>query len=80
MALDCDRDSWNNLQKKISNASLEEKKIMLRNHYADKGIIKKSEKLLLNFENKCKDIIKSLPSTIHSDMTVLLNMILKRKK
>ena len=53
---------------------------MLRNHYTDKGIIKKSEKLLLNFENKCKDIIKSLPSTIHSDMTVLLNMILKRKK
>ena len=66
--------------KKISNASLEEKKLMLRNYYKDTGIIKKSEKLLLNFEDKCKDIIKSLPSTIHSDMTVLLNMILKRKK
>ena len=80
MALDCDRDSWNNLQKKISNASLEEKKIMLRNYYTDRDIIKKSEKLLLNFEDKCRDIIKSLPSKIHSDMTVLLNMILKRKK
>ena len=53
---------------------------MLRNYYRDTGIIEKSEKLLLNFEDKCKDIIKSLPSEIHSDMTVLLNMILKRKK
>jgi len=53
---------------------------MLRNYYTDTGIIKKSDKLLLNFEDKCKDIIKSLPSKIHSDMTVLLNMILKRKK
>ena len=80
MALDSDRDGWNNLQEKIKNTSLEEKKLMIRNYYTDTGIIKKSDKLLLNFEDKCKDIIKSLPSKIHSDMTVLLNMILKRKK
>ena len=80
MALDSDRDGWNNLQEKIKKTSLEEKKLMIRNYYTDTGIIKKSDKLLLNFEDKCKDIIKSLPSKIHSDMTVLLNMILKRKK
>ena len=80
MALDSDRDGWNNLQEKIKNTSLEEKKLMLRNYYTDTGIIKKSDKLLLSFEDKCKDIIKSLPHKIHDDMTILLNMILKRKK
>ena len=80
MALDLDRDGWNNLQEKNKNTSLEEKKMMLRNYYKDTGILKKSDKLLLNFEDKCKDIIKSLPYKIHDDMTVLLNMILKRKK
>ncbi len=80
MALDSDRDGWNNLQEKIKNTSLEEKKLMLRNYYTDTSIIKKSDKLLLSFEDKCKDIIKSLPHKIHDDMTILLNMILKRKK
>tara|TARA_B110000116_G_scaffold270150_1_gene287559 strand:+ start:553 stop:1512 length:960 start_codon:yes stop_codon:yes gene_type:complete len=80
MALDSDRDGWNNLQEKIKNTSLEEKKLMIRNYYTDTGIIKKSDKLLLSFEDKCKDIIKSLPHKIHDDMTILLNMILKRKK
>lgn len=80
MALDSDRDGWNNLKEKIKNTSLEEKKLMLRNYYTDTGIIKKSDKLLLSFEDKCKDIIKSLPHKIHDDMTILLNMILKRKK
>ncbi len=80
IALDSDKSEWNNVQEKIENASLEEKKIILRNYYTDTDIIKKADKLLLNFENKCKNIIKSLPSTIHNDMTILLNMILKRKK
>jgi geranylgeranyl pyrophosphate synthase len=80
MALDSDRDGWNNLQEKIKNTSLEEKKLMLRNYYTDTGIIKKSDKLLLSFENKCKDIILSLPIEIHDSMIALLNMIVKRKK
>jgi geranylgeranyl pyrophosphate synthase len=80
IALDSDKSEWNNVQEKIENTSLEEKKIILRNYYRDADIIKKADKLLLNFENKCKNIIKSLPNTIHNDMTILLNMILKRKK
>ena len=80
MALDSDRDGWNNLQEKIKNTSLEEKKLMLRNYYTDTGIIKKSDKLLLSFENKCKDIILSLPIEIHDSMIALLDMIVKRKK
>ena len=80
IALDSDKSEWNNVQEKIENTSLEEKKIILRNYYRDADIIKKADKLLLNFENKCKNIINSLPNTIHNDMTILLNMILKRKK
>ena len=80
MALDHDRDGWNIMQERIKNISLEEKKLILRDYYRNAGIIEKSNELLLNFENKCKDIIKSLPNTIHDDIIVLLNIIVKRKK
>ena len=80
MALDHDRDGWNILQEKIKHISLEEKKLILRDYYRNAGIIEKSNELLLNFENKCKDIIKSLPNTIHDDIIVLLNIIIKREK
>ena len=80
MALDHDRDGWNILQERIKNISLEEKKLILRDYYRNAGIIEKSNELLLNLENKCKDIIKSLPNTIHDDIIVLLNIIVKRKK
>ena len=80
MALDQDRDAWNDLQEEIKNCSLEEKKQLLKEYYKNSGIIKKSNELLLNFENKCKDIIKSLPNELHDDMIFLLKMILKRKK
>ena len=68
------------MYKKIKNTSLEEKKLILRDYYRNAGIIEKSNELLLNFENKCKDTIKSLPNTIHDDITVLLNIIIKREK
>ena len=80
MALDQDKDAWNEIQREIKNYSLEEKKQLLKEYYENSSIIKKSNELLLNFENKCKDIIKSLPNELHDDMILLLKMILKRKK
>jgi geranylgeranyl pyrophosphate synthase len=80
MALDQDRDAWNELQGKIKNHSIAEKKLLLKKYYKNSGIIKKSQELLLNFENKCKDIIKSFPVEVQDNMISLLNMIFKRDK
>ena len=79
MALDHDKEEWNSLQLKIEDYPLEEKKAMLKEYYISSGIIDRANELLLNFDKKCKDIIKLLPDTIHNDMNDLLNMITKRK-
>ena len=79
MALDHDKEEWNSLQLKIEDYPLEEKKAMLKEYYISSGIIDRANELLLNFDKKCKDIIKLLPDTIHNDMNDLLNMIAKRK-
>mgnify|MGYP003320705588 FL=1 len=80
MALDQDKDAWNELQIEIKSCSIEEKKQLLKEYYKNSGIIEKSQELLLNFETKCKDIIKSLPIEVQDNMISLLNMILKREK
>jgi geranylgeranyl pyrophosphate synthase len=80
MALDQDKDAWNKLQGEIKNRSIVEKKSLLKEYYKNSGIIEKSQELLLNFENKCKDIIKSFPIEVQDNMISLLNMILKRDK
>lgn len=80
MALDQDKDAWNKLQGEIKNRSIVEKKSLLKEYYKNSGIIEKSQELLLNFENKCKDIIKSFPIEVQDNMISLLNMILKREK
>ena len=80
IALDQDKDAWNDLQEEIKNRSIVEKKELLKEYYKNSGIIEKSKELLLNFDNKCKDIIKSLPSEVQDNMISLLNMILKREK
>ena len=80
MALDQDKDAWNDLQEAIKNRSLKQKKQLLKEYYKNSGIIEKSQELLLNFENKCKDIIKSFPIEVQDNMISLLNMILKREK
>ena len=79
MALDHDKEEWNSLQLKIEDYPLEEKKAMLKEYYISSGIIDRANELLLNFDKKCKDIIKLLPDTIHNDMNDLLNIIRKRK-
>ena len=80
MALDQDKYGWNKLQKEIKDLSIEDKKLLLIDYYRKSSIIEKSNELLLNFENNCIDIIKSLPGEIQSSMKFLLNMILKRDK
>ena len=80
MALDQDKDSWKEIQEAIKNCSIEQKKQLLKEYYKNFGIIEKSQELLLNFENKCKDIIKSFPIEVQDNMISLLNMILKREK
>ena len=70
----------NELQEEIKNRSIVEKKQLLKEYYKNSGIIEKSQELLLNFDNKCKNIIKSLPIEVQDDMITLLNMILKRVK
>ena len=80
MALDQDKDAWNDLQEAIKNRSIQEKKQLLKEYYKNSGIIEKSQELLLNFENKCKDIIKSFPIEVQGNMISLLKMILKREK
>ena len=80
MALDQDKNAWNKLQGEIKNRSIVEKKSLLKEYYKNSGIIEKSQELLLNFENKCKDIIKSFPIEVQDNMMSLLNMILKREK
>lgn len=79
MALDYDKEKWSSFQSKIEDFSIEEKKTMLKEYYTSSGIIDSSNELLLNLENKCKDIIKLLPDKIHNDMNHLLNIIIKRK-
>ena len=80
MALDQDKDAWNELQEQIKNSSILEKKQLLKEYYKNSGIIKKSQELLLNFENKCEDVIKSFPIDVQDNMKSLLNIILKREK
>ena len=80
MALDQDKDAWNKLQGEIKNRSIVEKKSLLKEYYKNSGIIEKSQELLLNFENECKDIIKSFPFEVQDNMISLLNVILKREK
>ena len=80
MALDQDKDGWNKLQKEIKDLPLDDKKLLLKNYYRNSSIINKSNELLLNFENNCIDIIKSLPNEVQSSMKLLLDMILKREK
>jgi geranylgeranyl pyrophosphate synthase len=80
MALDQDKDAWNELQEQIKNCSIVEKKQLLKEYYKNSGIIKKSQELLLNFENKCEDVIKSFPIDVQDNMKSLLNIILKREK
>ena len=80
MALDQDKYGWNKLQKEIKDLSIEDKKLLLIDYYSKSSIIEKSNELLLNFENNCIDIIKSLPGEIQSSMKFLLTMILKRDK
>ena len=80
MALNQDKDAWNKLQEKIKNCSIVEKKQSLKEYYKNSSIIQKSQELLLNFENECKDIIKSFPIEVQDNMILLLNMISKREK
>ena len=80
MALNQDKDAWNKLQEKIKNCSIVEKKQSLKEYYKNSSIIEKSQELLLNFENECKDIIKSFPFEVQENMISLLNVILKREK
>ena len=80
MALDQDKDAWNKLNEEIKNRSIAEKKSSLKEYYKNSGIIEKSQELLLNFENKCKDIIKSFPIEVEDNMMSLLNTISKREK
>ena len=80
MALNQDKDAWNKLQEKIKNCSIVEKKQSLKEYYKNSSIIEKSQELLLNFENECKDIIKSFPIEVQDNMISLLNVILKREK
>ena len=80
MALNQDKDAWNKLQEKIKNCSIIEKKQSLKEYYKNSSIIEKSQELLLNFENECKDIIKSFPFEVQENMISLLNVILKREK
>jgi geranylgeranyl pyrophosphate synthase len=80
MALNQDKDAWNKLQEKIKNCSIVEKKQSLKEYYKNSSIIEKSQELLLNFENECKDIIKSFPFEVQDNMISLLNVILKREK
>ncbi len=80
MALDHDTDGWRRLQEKIRNCSLEEKKLLLQDYYKNSGIAEKSNELLLDFESKCINIIKTLPNEVHDNMKSLLNLILKRGK
>ena len=80
MALNQDKDAWNKLQEKIKNCSIDEKKQSLKEYYKNSSIIEKSQELLLNFENECKDIIKSFPFEVQDNMISLLNVILKREK
>jgi geranylgeranyl pyrophosphate synthase len=80
IAIDHNREEWNSLQLKIKDISLDKKKAILKDYYNESGVIDKSNELLLNFEKKCKDIIKLLPKKVHNDMNDLLNIIVKRKK
>ena len=80
MALDQDKNAWNKLKEKIKNCSIVEKKQSLKEYYKNSSIIEKSQELLLNFENECKDIIKSFPIEVQDNMISLLNTILKRNK
>ena len=80
IAIDHNREEWNSLQLKIKDSSLDKKKAILKDYYNESGVIDKSNELLLNFEKKCKDIIKLLPEKVHNDMNDLLNIIVKRKK
>ena len=80
IALDKDKGAWNELQREIKSCSIEQKKQLLKEYYKNSGSIEKSQELLLNFENKCKDIIKSLPIEVQDNMISLINMILKREK
>ena len=80
IALDQDKDTWNELQREIKSCSIEKKKQLLKEYYKNSGIIEKSQELLLNFENKCKDIIKSFPIEVQDNMISLINTILKREK
>ena len=80
IALDQDKDTWNELQREIKSCSIEKKKQLLKEYYKNSGIIEKSQELLLNFETKCKDIIKSLPIEVQDNMISLINTILKREK
>lgn len=80
IAIDHNREEWNSLQLKIKDISLDKKKAILKDYYNESGVIDKSNELLLNFEKKCKDIIKLLPEKVHNDMNDLLNIIVKRKK
>ena len=80
IAIDHNREEWNSLQLKIEDISLDKKKAILKDYYNESGVIDKSNELLLNFEKKCKDIIKLLPKKVHNDMNDLLNIIVKRKK
>ena len=80
MALNQDKDAWNKLQEKIKNCSIIEKKQSLKEYYKNSSIIEKSQELLLNFENECKDIIKSFPIEVQDNMISLLNVILRREK
>ena len=79
IAIDHNREEWNSLQLKIKDISLDKKKAILKDYYNESGVIDKSNELLLNFEKKCKDVIKLLPRKVHSDMNDLLNIIVKRK-
>ena len=80
IAIDHNREEWNSLQLKIKDISLDKKKAILKDYYNESGVIDKSNELLLNFEKKCKDIIKLLPKKVHNDINDLLNIIVKRKK
>ena len=79
IALDHNREEWNRLQLKIKDSSLDEKKAAFQKYYDESGVIDKANELLLNFEKKCKDIIKLLPENVHNDMNDLLKMVVKRK-
>jgi len=80
LAMEKNLSEWNKLIQAINKKNSFEKKESINDFFNKKNLREESNNLLLEYKNKCKEIISNLPEEIQGGLNELISYIIKRDK